>query len=273
MNGTLYIVATPIGNLEDITLRAVRILGIVDGIAAEDTRHTLKLLNHLGIRKPLLSLHEHNEIDRIALVAEKLQRGESWALVSDAGTPGLCDPGAQLVAALRKQGYPCVPIAGVSALATALSVSGLVESRFHFEGFLPSHGSARTKRLEALKALFDPIVLYEAPHRFKSTLKALFASLGERDITVFRELTKLHEEVFDSTLGNALLNADNARGEYVLLIHAKKAEAPVTDEEILAHLSAMIQNGMPKKQAVVQTAEDLRVGKNRVYPLSLDARK
>lgn len=270
MNGTLYIVATPIGNLEDITLRAVRILNVVDGIAAEDTRHTLKLLNHLGIKKPMISLHEHNEIERIALVAEKLQRGESWALVSDAGTPGLCDPGAQIVSALRKQGYPCVPIAGASALATALSVSGLVESRFHFEGFLPSHGSDRTKRLEALKSLFEPIVLYEAPHRIKSTLKALLTALGDRDITVFRELTKMHEEVLDTTLETALANADNARGEYVLLIRAKAAETPVTDDEILTHLSALIQNGMPKKQAVLQTAKDLHVGKNRVYPLSLN---
>lgn len=148
MSGTLYVVATPIGNLEDITLRAVRILSEVNGIAAEDTRHTLKLLNHLGLHKPLLSLHAHNEAERVALMKEKLDNKENWALVSDAGTPGICDPGAQLVFELRRCGYACVPVPGVSALTTALSVSGLLDSRFYFEGFLPARGPARRERID-----------------------------------------------------------------------------------------------------------------------------
>ncbi len=270
MSGTLYIVATPIGNLEDITLRAIRILTEVDGIAAEDTRHTLKLLNHLGIKKPLLSLHEHNENDRISLLMEKLDRGENWALVSDAGTPGLCDPGAQLISSLRPKGYPCVPVSGCSALATALSVSGLLDSRFFFEGFLPSKGTQRNKRLEALKSLSEPIFLYEAPHRLKSTVEDLLRALGDRRITVFRELTKLHEQVYDSTLSEALASEDAARGEYVLLLHEKAQDEELTDDAIKEHLVSLIQSGIPKKQAILKTVQDLHVRKNQVYSISLD---
>ena len=270
MSGTLYIVATPIGNLEDITLRAVRVLHEVDGIAAEDTRHTIKLLNHLGIKKPMLSLHEHNESERISLMMEKLDSNQSWALVSDAGTPGLCDPGSQLIAALRPKGYPCIPVPGCSALASALSVSGLLESRFHFEGFLPSKGTPRNIRLEALKSLEEPIFFYEAPHRFLSTVEDLFKTLGDRKITVFRELTKIHEQVYESTLSNILRSADTPRGEYVLLIHKSEEVKAISEDAIKEYLLRLMESGVPKKQAVLKTVQELHVRKNQVYSISLE---
>jgi len=269
--GTLYVVSTPIGNLEDITLRAVRILSEVDGIAAEDTRHTLKLLNHLSIRKPLLSLHEHNETERISLMMEKLDLGENWALVSDAGTPGICDPGAQLISSLRQNGYPCVPIPGVSALATALSMSGLQRSFFHFEGFLPPRGTERKQRIEALSNMDDPILLYESPHRLKSTLLDLFTAMHDRRLTVFRELTKLHEQIYDTTLSEAIQQTDAARGEYVLLLHARPEQAfEVSEEDIKIRLQSLLGSGLPKKEAVARTALELHVRKNQVYRLSID---
>ncbi len=271
MSGKLYIVATPIGNLEDITLRAVRVLSQVNGIAAEDTRRTLKLLNHLNIHKPLLSLHVHNESERVSLLANKLENGEDWALVSDAGTPGLCDPGAQVVTALRERGYPCVPIPGPSALATAISISGLIDSRFHFEGFLPARGTQRNNRLNALVTIDVPIFLYESPHRLDKTLQSLLNALGERNIILFRELTKLHEEVVDTTLQEALHQETRPRGEYVLLIKPNEIkEFVIADEVIIDHALALMSNGMTRKLAIVQTVTDLGVRKNHVYRLMID---
>lgn len=269
MNGTLYIVATPIGNLEDITLRAVRILGEVHTIAAEDTRHTRKLLSHLGIQKPLLSLHAHNEAARTTMVEALLQGGHNLALVSDAGTPGLCDPGAQIVAAMRERGFDCVPIPGPSALAAALSVSALTHSRFFFQGFLPARGAERTRHLATLAALDVPIFLYEAPHRLHKTLAALHHALGDRQVTVFRELTKRFEEVFDIVLSQDPEQLQ-ARGEYVLLVHPAAVCAQADDDVILDHLCALIQQGIGAKDAVAQTAADLNVKKNRVYQLHID---
>ncbi len=271
MSGTLYIVATPIGHLEDITLRAIRILSDVHGIAAEDTRHTLKLLNRYEIRKPLISLHEHNESERISLLADKLANGEDWALVSDAGTPGLCDPGAQVVAALRANGFPCVPVPGPSALATAISVSGLDGSRFHFEGFLPSRGSQRIRRLHALAEMDNPVFLYEAPHRLTKTLRELLDTMGDRNITLFRELTKLHEEISDTTLKRALSEERESRGEFVLLIKPlDPVRTMVSDQTIVDHACELTANGMTCKQAALQTASDLGVRKNYVYNLLID---
>lgn len=272
MNGTLYVVATPIGNLEDITLRAVRILGEVSGIAAEDTRHTRKLLNHLGIKKPLLSLHAHNEAERVELLTQRLARGEDWALVSDAGTPGISDPGAVIVAALRKHAIACVPVPGPSALAAALSVGGLSDGRFFFEGFLPASGAGRRAHLAHIGSLCVPILLYESPHRLAKTLGDLLLALGDRPITIFRELTKLYEEVRETSLIVAAEKAkeETPRGEHVLLIHANEVMREVDDDTIAAHILSLLEKGIAHKEAVVETAKDLGVRKNRVYRLFLD---
>ena len=195
--GTLYVVATPIGNLEDITYRAVKVLGEVDLVAAEDTRHSRKLLDHFGIRKPLLSYHDHNERQRYTEILERLRAGENVALISDAGTPCIADPGYRLIAACRTAGVPVVPIPGASALVAALSVSGVATDRFTFEGYLPSRTKARTDLFKGLVGEQRTLVFYETPHRLLAALNDLGQVFGgERLLVVAREMTKLHEEFF-----------------------------------------------------------------------------
>lgn len=224
--GTLFIVATPIGNREDITLRALRVLREVAIVAAEDTRHTGQLLAHYGITARFLSLHEHNERARISSIVSRLDDGDDVALVSDAGTPLIADPGARLVQAVHAAGHPVVPVPGASALLAASVASGLVTGPFTFVGFLPARGIARRAALESLRTLPHPIICYEAPHRMGALLTDARAILGDRRCALCRELTKIHEEITVTTLSEALasLDAKPPRGEYVVII----AEAPAT---------------------------------------------
>lgn len=226
MVGTLYVVATPIGNLEDITLRALRVLQEVALIAAEDTRHTRKLLARYTIETPMLSFHKHSPPARLRELLQRLEAGESIALVTDAGTPGISDPGAALVKAALESGIPVVPVPGPSAITAALSVSGFPAQRFRFEGFPPRKEGARTRFFEALQAEDAPIVLFESPYRLLKTLQTAHTVLGNRPVTVCREMTKQFEQIFHGTLGEAVAHYQQhaPRGEFVIIIGAPKQE-------------------------------------------------
>jgi 16S rRNA (cytidine1402-2'-O)-methyltransferase len=226
MPGTLFVVATPIGNLEDLTFRARRVLGEVDLIAAEDTRRTGRLLTHYGINTPVISLHEHNERREAPRMVERLQRGESVALVSDAGTPGISDPGTSLVAMARAAGLTVTPIPGPSAVTAALSVSGFPATPFTFLGFPPSSGKARTVWFERLEALEETVVFFEAPHRIERTLREL-QELVTRPILVGREVSKLYEQWV--TQPNSMISMDSARGEFVVTVGPKVEAARTND--------------------------------------------
>jgi 16S rRNA (cytidine1402-2'-O)-methyltransferase len=220
MAGVLYVVATPIGNLGDITLRALETLKTVDLIAAEDTRHTKKLLQHYGIETPLVSFHQHSGTGRIEQLVRRLLQGESIALVTDAGTPGISDPGGALVAAAHQAGVRVVPIPGASAVTAVLSVAGLPAHRFRFEGFPPRKAGTRQRFFEALREVDAPVVLFESPHRLLATLQAAYDALGDCPVVVGRELTKHFEEVFRGTLREALAHwqATPPRGEFVIVL-------------------------------------------------------
>jgi 16S rRNA (cytidine1402-2'-O)-methyltransferase len=267
----LYVVATPIGNLEDITTRALRVLGEVDLIAAEDTRHSRKLLNHFDIRTPLISCHEHNERQRQAELVDRLLAGERVALVSDAGTPAIADPGYRLVCACHAAGIPVVPVPGPSALVAALSAAGVPTDRFVFEGYLPARAAARTACLEGLRDQPRTVVLYETPHRLLAALAAIAAIWGgERPLVVARELTKLHEELFRGTAAAALNHFGTApvRGELVLILPPVAPAAPVVGvEEALRQL--MVDGGQARSAAVRQVAKTLGVARSEVYRVSL----
>jgi 16S rRNA (cytidine1402-2'-O)-methyltransferase len=255
--GTLYIVATPIGNREDITLRALRVLREVAVVAAEDTRHTGQLLAHYGIAARYLSLHEHNERERVADIVARLDAGDDVALVSDAGTPLLADPGARIAAAAREAGHPVVPIPGPSALLAAAVSSGLVPGPFTFVGFLPPKRGARRSALESLRVLPHPIICYEAPHRLAAMLADAWDVLGDRPCALCRELTKLHEEIDVSTLGAAseALKTKPARGEYVVII-AEAPAAPVVadDDAVVALLHSLLVSGASPAAAAKEAA-------------------
>lgn len=273
-SGTLYVVATPIGNLGDITQRAISTLQLVDAIAAEDTRHTVGLLRHLGISKPLLAVHEHNEQQSAQGLIKRLQAGESIALVTDAGTPAVSDPGALVVQGVRQAGLAVVPIPGVSAVITALSAAGIAQPGFYFEGFLPASGSQRRKRLEILKTLPTTLVFYEAPHRIVECVTDLAAVLGgHRQLTLARELTKTFETIHTCGLAEAVawLQADpnQQRGEFVLLLHADVQEkAEGLDEETLRILQRLLQE-LPLKQAVALATDITGQKKNELYEAAL----
>ncbi len=222
--GTLYLVATPIGNLEDISRRALRILNEVDLIAAEDTRHTLKLLNHFEIRKPLVSYHQHNERERSQEIIGRIETGTSVALVSDAGMPGISDPGGQLVADAIQRGIQVVPIPGPSAIITALAASGLDTGSFLFEGFLPRQNKEQLKRLGELKAFRGTLGFYEAPHRLTHTLKNIATVFGERRVVLARELTKLHEEFIRGMISDVIqkITEQETRGEFTILVEGER---------------------------------------------------
>ncbi len=273
MTGTLYLVGTPIGNLEDITMRALRILKEVDLIAAEDTRHTGKLLHYFQIKTPQISCHEHNEQQKIPEILQKLQSGKSIALVTDAGMPGISDPGYVLVAACVAAGALVVPIPGVTALVTGLSASGLDTSRFVFEGFLPVKGDVRQAQLQALKTEERTTIFYESPHRIQRTLADLAEVCGaERSIVLARELTKMHEEFWRGSLATAieLYQQREPKGEYtVILAGVVRTEIVWSDEAILAELGQMLQQGVARSTASKQLAELTSIHKRHIYQLSL----
>lgn len=256
--GTLYIVATPIGNREDMTLRALRVLRDVAVVAAEDTRHTGQLLAHYGIAARYLSLHEHNERGRAAEIVARLDAGDDVALVSDAGTPLIADPGARVVDAVREAGHNVVPIPGPSALLAAAVSSGLVSGPFTFIGFLPPKRGARRAALEAIRALPYPVICYEAPHRLAAMLADAYDVLGDRPCALCRELTKVHEEIAVSTLAAAVkaLETKAARGEYVVIVGP--APAPVAtvvdDESVTALLQSLLAAGMSPAAAAKEAA-------------------
>jgi 16S rRNA (cytidine1402-2'-O)-methyltransferase len=269
MSGKLYLVATPIGNLEDITLRALRVLREVDLIACEDTRHTRKLLAHYEISKPTVSYHEHNERERAADIIEKLKAGLNIALVSDAGTPLVSDPGFRLVRDSIDEGISVVPIPGPSALVTALAASGLATTEFTFAGFLPARRHARRARLAQLAPLHTTLVFYEAPHRIKETLADARDVLGNRQAVIARELTKLHEQFIRGALSE--IEIAETRGEIVLLI------GPPTDDKnveparsILEEVeTAMREDGIDRKNALKRVARARRISKSEAYRLML----
>jgi 16S rRNA (cytidine1402-2'-O)-methyltransferase len=267
MSGRLYVVATPIGNLEDITYRAVRVLGEADAIACEDTRQTRKLLAHYGIRKPTVSYHEHNETERSAELVERMLAGESIALVSDAGMPLVSDPGYRLVKAAVDAAIPVEPIPGPSAALTALAASGLPTDAFHFGGFLPAKAGQRLKILTALADEPATIIFYEAPHRILEALEAIEQVMGPRPIVVARELTKVHEEFLRGTpaeVRTALASRDAIKGEFTLLI-GKPTAAPVDATPVEQAVEALLRNGVPKMDAIKQVARQRGLSKRQVY--------
>ena len=275
--GSLILVSTPIGNLGDLSPRATDTLARVGVIACEDTRHTRKLLTHAGISgKQLLAVHDHNEAGQVAHVLGLLDRGVDVAVVTDAGTPGISDPGTRLVVAAAAAGARVEVVPGPSALVAALVLSGLPTARFCFEGFLPRKGRERAARLGAIAAERRTTVLYEAPHRLEATLGDLLAACGAlRLVAVARELTKLHEEVWRGTLDGALARARESapRGEHVLVVAGAAGPEPAGDAQVEAALAAKLAEGVPAKEAVPLVAAELGVPKRRVYDASLRLRR
>lgn len=271
--GTLYVVGTPIGNLEDISFRAVRILQSVDAIAAEDTRHTGKLLHHFQITTPQLSYHEHNRNSRIPEIIAQLQTGKAIALVTDAGMPGISDPGYELVQACVEAEITVVPIPGASAVVTALSAAGLPTDRFVFEGFLPAKGKPRRERLEFLQTESRTIIFYEAPHRLRQTLQDLATVFGEdRQIVLARELTKLHEEFWRGKIEAAIAHYQQKepQGEYTLVVAGMELVKPqLSEAEIKAELQKLILEGVSRSQASRQLAKITSLSRQQIYQLAL----
>jgi len=274
MAGTLYLVPTPIGNLGDISPRMADTMAQADFIAAEDTRVSLKLLNHLGLKKPMISYHRHNTEAGGRAVLERLLAGESCALVTDAGTPAISDPGQELVAQCARQGIAVVAIPGPCALVTALAVSGQPTDRFTFEGFLPMNKKNRKARLDSLKGEERTMVFYEAPHKLSATLEDLSAAFGgERSVSLCRELSKLHEEVRRTTLGEAVrwYEENQPKGEFVLVVRGAEPveEQEATLEDGLARVKVLREEGASLKDAVKQAARELDLSKNELYDLAL----
>jgi len=263
---TLFVVATPIGNLEDISLRAMRVLKEVSLIAAEDTRHTLKLLNAYGIKTPLTSYYEHNKLTKLEYILESLERGDV-ALVSDAGTPGIADPGHELIAAAVARGFRVEAVPGPSAVMAALAVSGLPTAEFRFVAFLPRKVSDRRAAIEKLSTETATLVFLEAPHRLRATLAAMIEELGDRQAAVCRELTKLHEEVFRGSLTAALEHFVDPRGEFVLVVEgAKTVEvAPVLDDDIRKEIRRLKSQGIAAKEATMRLAEATGLSRRELY--------
>lgn len=273
-SGTLYLCATPIGNLEDMTFRAVRILKEADLIAAEDTRNSIKLLNHFEIKTPMTSYHEYNKIEKGHKLVERLLKGENIALITDAGTPGISDPGEELVKMCQEEGIPVTAVPGAAACITALTLSGLSTRRFAFEAFLPSDKKERQAVLKELKEETRTIVLYEAPHRLLRTLKLLWEELGERKVRVCRELTKKHETVFASTISGAVSHYEKhePKGECVLVIEGKSRREIEAEEiaswEIMSieeHMRYYEEQGINRKDAMKRVAKDRGISRREVY--------
>ena len=272
MPGTLYIVPTPIGNLDDITLRALRVLKEVELIAAEDTRHTQHLLSHFGIKTALTSYHEHNERDKARMLVERLKSGADIALVSDAGTPAISDPGYRIVIEAIRAGIKVLPLPGAAALTTALCASGLPTDRFLFEGFLPAKSRERKGKLQSLRAETATLVFYEAPHRLLNTLGDLLNILGDLEIAIARELTKVHEEFVRGTLSeviDALADRD-IKGEIVLIVQGATGEAQVSEADLQAMIRQLVGGGMGVKEIAELLGERYGLAKKEVYRLALD---
>ncbi len=274
MSGTLYLCATPIGNLEDITYRCVRILNEVDLIAAEDTRRTLGLLNHLGIEKPLTSYYEHNKAEKGPYLVGKLLEGMDIALVSDAGTPAICDPGEDLVKLCIQAGITIVPVPGAVAAVTALISSGLSTIKFVFEGFISTNRKNRIELFERLKNETRTMIFYEAPHKLQQTLEDMYKYWGDRKITLCHELTKIHEEFLRTTLSAAIsiYKENPPKGEFVLVVEGKNEEELIEEEKaswekmsIKEHFDFHITQGLSEKDAIKQVAKDRGLRKQDVY--------
>ena len=268
--GNLYIIATPIGNLEDITLRAIRILKEVDLIAAEDTRHTLKLLNHLEISKPLISYHRHNEEIRAEELIKELKTGKNIGLVSDAGTPGICDPGEEIIKKCIEESIKVVPIPGACAMINALITSGISTKEFIFLGFLPLNKKSRKEKLEEIKNANKTIILYEAPHKLKNTLNDLSDILQSREVVLARELTKIHEEYIRGTVKELMEKTDNLKGEMILIIeknnkYNEEALNSLNNLTLEEHYNFYEKRGLNKKEIIKKIAKDRNVSKNEIY--------
>lgn len=273
--GCLYVVGTPIGNLEDMTFRGVRVLQRVDLIAAEDTRHTGKLLQHFQVTTPQISYHDHNRFYRQEALIDRLKQGENIALVTDAGMPGISDPGYDLVKACVEEGISVIPIPGVTAGVTALAVSGLPTDRFVFEGFLPTKGKERRDRLNFLNNETRTLIFYEAPHRLQQTLQDLAEVLGlSRLIVLARELTKLHEEVWRGTLEDAIVfyQQHSPKGEFTLVVEGAKLEEKeiLSEAELKAELQQLLEQGMTRSQASRQLAQLTSLPRRQIYQLALE---
>ncbi|MGE5172864.1 MAG: 16S rRNA (cytidine(1402)-2'-O)-methyltransferase [Betaproteobacteria bacterium] len=270
--GILYIVATPIGNLEDITLRAIRVLREVDLIAAEDTRHTRHLLDRYQIETPLTSYHDHNKEEKAPVLVARLLEGKNVALVSDAGTPGISDPGYFLINLAVDEKIPVVPIPGATAAIAALSISGLPTDSFVFEGFLPAKHLARLKRLRELAEEKRTIIFYEAPHKIIKTIGDMLAVFGDRRTVITRELTKIHEETMWGLLSEILrrLREGTIKGEFTIIVHGASAEPQKKDVDTAEYLkNLMLHRGLSKKEAISAAAEELGLPKKEVYKESL----
>ena len=274
MAGKLYLCATPIGNLEDITFRVLNTLKEVDLIAAEDTRHSIKLLNHFEIKTPMTSYHEFNKIEKAEYLVGKLLEGVNIALITDAGTPGISDPGEELVKQAYKAGIEVTSLPGPVACITALTLSGMSTRRFAFEAFLPSDKKEKQNILEELKRETRTIILYEAPHRLVRTLQELAEALGNRNVTLLRELTKKHETVFQSTIEDLIVYYEEKepKGECVIVIEGKSREAIEEEEKeqwkqmtLEEHMEVYLSQGMNKKEAMKAVAKDLGVSKREIY--------
>lgn len=274
MAGTLYLVATPIGNLEDMTFRAIRTLQEADLIAAEDTRNSIKLLNHFEIQTPMTSYHEYNKFDKGRKLVDKLLEGQNIALITDAGTPGISDPGEELVKMCYEADIRVTSVPGAAACITALTMSGLRTRRFAFEAFLPSDKKEREEVLKEMETETRTIVMYEAPHRLVKTLKMLAERLGDRKVTVCRELTKRHETAFRFTLPEAAAyyDANDPKGECVLVIEGLSREAIRQEEKerwedmsIEDHMEHYLSQGLDRKEAMKRTAKDRGVQKREIY--------
>ena len=275
--GTLYVVATPIGNLEDITLRALRVLKEVDLIASENISRTKGLLSHYGIKKPVISHRRENQQKSAKKIIDMIKQGKNVALVSDAGTPGISDPGAYLVNMARSEGIKVTPIPGVSAISTAISISGLPYSEFVFLGFLPSQQKKRRKKLLCLRSLSYPIMLFESPHRLISTLTDIKEILGNRKVLLFKELTKLHEEVKEAELEELIneLRAMDIKGEYVIIILPQNGTEDEEDweEELFSEMDMMLQKGLSTKDIAKYISEEKGLSYRKVYKKCLERKK
>lgn len=277
--GKLYIVPTPIGNLKDITLRALEVLKEVDLIAAEDTRQTLKLLNHFEIKKPLISYYRHNEDVKSEELLSRLRQGENIALVSDAGTPGISDPGSTIILRCIEQNIDFEVLPGATAVTTALVNSGLKTTEFTFRGFLPRERKYKKEALEKYTVRTETLIIYEAPHRLRETLSCMLEVLGNRKLAICRELTKLHEEIIRLTIQEAisLYTEKEPRGEYVLIIEGKSQEQIEAEKNAIwenmsieEHIKMYINQGVSKKEAVKKVAQERKLSKSEIYKFSIN---
>lgn len=268
MYGKLYIVATPIGNLEDVTFRAIKTLEQVDVIAAEDTRHTLKLLNYYNISKPLVSYYRHNEDVKTGILIKKLKEGQNIALVSDAGTPGICDPGEEIIKKAIEEEIQIVPIPGACAMINALISSGISTKEFTFLGFLPINKKLRNEKLQEIKETEKTVIIYEAPHKLKNTLVDLKDILGTRRIVLARELTKIHEEFIRLSIDEIIKDVENLKGEMVIIIEGAekiKKENELNKLDLNEHFEYYKRQGFDKKEIIKKIAKDRGMNKNEIY--------